>query len=151
MVLMEKLNVVCEECKEGKLVSLDLVHDDYKVGCDTCNNVFWIHYTGFDDLQEQSEYNNMVSESVKLLTNNGVWVFDKRSKFSEMDLEEYTKDMKLIQTIQLDEHIHYYQDGTNFIRIIQNFVHSEFEIVKYRIEKVENLPMLMEHFFGKTV
>ena len=145
---MEKLNVTCDSCNKGKLVTLDLIHDDYKIGCDTCDHVFTTHYTGYDCILESHEYNNQVCKDVQVLNSNGTWRTTKgmRHKAKDFDLEAHTKGWKHLQSIETYEISHYYQFGAGFIQISHNTVHGTFEIYNY-IAKEESIPTLMKHFF----
>lgn len=145
---MEKLNVICDVCKKGNLVCLDLIQDDYKVGCTDCDHVFWTHYTGYDNILEAHEYNSMICEDVKVLNSNGVWVGgSERFKEQDFSFEDFAKGMKHLQTIDVYETIHYYRDGANFIQLAHNKIHKTIYIYRYEA-KPENLPALMRHFFS---
>lgn len=146
---MEKLNVMCSACNKGKLVTLDLLHDDYKMGCDTCDHTFWTHYTGFDSLMEEHEYNENVGVDVQILNANGTWSRNAGDRFEGKDfnLEEFTKDMTHIQSIKTYEEDHYYRKGASFINISQNHIHDTFSIYKYTAND-NCMTNLLNHFFG---
>lgn len=145
-----KLNVECKSCNKGKVYlsdGYDGMNDYYTLHCTDCENVFETHYTGMDCILEEHEYNNTVCENVRVLNSYGSWVFQETKKSGDFNLEVYTKGMKHIQTIEVYENIHYYQDKVNFYLITENTVHEEFEIAKYEAE-TEKIPVLMKHFFA---
>lgn len=158
---METLNIACNQCNTGKVAVLDLVHDDYKLGCTNskCTNISWVHYTGYDSLFAVSEYNNLINEDVQMLSAHGVWtckagkdtIFRKNDNF---DIDAYSVGKKLIQKLDLsdvdNEIMHFFMDGLNFYQVQENTVHSSFTIYKYEA-KEESLPSLAKHFLNITL
>ena len=143
---MAEIKLACNKCKKGNLKVIELLHDDYHMGCDTCSNEFSVHYTGFDSMMEQAEYDSQINDDVLVLRNNGSWVYDGNYKAEKFDFGKFTKGMKLIHTIESYETTHFYQKGASFFMVEFNAIHQAYKICTYRANE-EGLPTLMKHFF----
>jgi hypothetical protein len=143
---MLKLNVVCKECNRGKLQSPDaheMFADYFTVECDTCDNTFSTHYTGFDNILSESDYNNQVCEDVRILNENGSWFSEKQS-LKKAQVDEITKGFDLIQkveTAQMD--LYYYRSGAEFYLVQES---GSYDIAKY-VAQESKLNVLMAHFY----
>lgn len=158
---MIEFKVTCDHCNNGNLClpnGYDGLDDFYTVHCTNCDHVFTTHYTGMDNILEAHQYNMQVGEDVKLLNANGSWHYINRyqgdSRFSGkdgFDLNEYSKGMKHIQSIEEYETHHYYQNKGNFIQISHNSVHDVFEVFNYVLRDDADISKLTKHFFGATI
>jgi hypothetical protein len=142
------LNVKCDACKKGNLVEIEMLDDEYIVGCDTCANEMFMHYTTFDSIQDESYYNDTVSADVKILNANGGFsVLDgmmciPRTKF---DFDAYTKNMRLIQKNEVYD-IYYFQSGADFFMISYDDVDKVYDVCKYEAHP-NGMQALIEYFF----
>jgi hypothetical protein len=143
---MLKLNVKCEECGKGKLQSPDaheLFADYFTVECDACDNTFSTHYTGFDSILAESEYNNQVCEDVRLLNENGSWISEKQN-MKKNQIDEITKGFDLIQKVETAVgDLYYYRSGSEFYFVIES---GSYSIAKY-VAHETSLNILIAHFF----
>lgn len=144
------LNVKCSKCNKGNLLlpnSYDGLVDYYKLSCTKCNHIMEISDIGMDSILDEHNYNSTVNEDVKILDENGSWVCQKQGIPVEK-LNEYLKDVKLIQEMQSESFDRYYfQKGTDFYLIMVDSY--DFDISKYRA-KEESMDILINHFFKKA-
>lgn len=154
-----KFQVCCEKCGKGNLClpnGYDSLADYYTVHCTHCDNMFTTHYTGMDNILEAHQYNSSMNDDIKVLNANGSWAWRNGSRFKgdNFNLETYAKDMKHmkhIQTIDAYETHRYYQSGSNFVQVVYNSVHDEYEIYDYVAKDGDGVSVLVNHFFKVIV
>ena len=142
---MEALNVTCESCNKGKVVVIGIWDVDYKIGCDSCNHTFNTHVDGYDAIMDINDYNEQVGDDVRILNENGTWnlivQFEK-----DFDLQEYTRNMKHIQSIEDSSKINYYYEfDEKFFNIVRDLHNGKLNINIYK-PREESKQKLMAHF-----
>lgn len=142
-----KLNVDCK-CMKGKLLCLDMINDGdhYIMACDSCDNTFTVHYTGYDCLCEQSQYNDQMNDDIRTLNANGSWIYET-GKASAEKLENTLNGAKKIHSIDDGYEIYnFYQKGASFFSTTFNSVHNTTSLSSYRANE-DCMANLIKHFF----
>lgn len=125
---MQKVNVNCNHCNVGKVVVIGYYTNGYKIGCDVCSHRFTTDVDGYDEIMDTHDYNEQVGDVVRKLNENGTWnllvQFEK-----DFDLEEYTKNMEHIQSIEDSSKInHYYEFDGKYFNIIRDLDNGKLNI-----------------------
>lgn len=151
---VEVLLVNCGSCKEGKVTVLELVNDDYNLGCTHCRANEWMHYTGMDNLYDQNEYASQINDDVRVLKSNGKWdcLHEGQLANDSFDVEEFVCGMKLISTIKSHDYgnSYYYQKGLEFIMIEEDHIaRNKCRVFKY-IADANKIDNLLAHFLKRA-
>lgn len=120
--------------------------DDYYFFICECGEITRMHYTGYDCLLEELEYAEQMNDDVKVLSDNGFWVFESTTKDVYTVNEVLTAYAEIGDIDNGYEEFTFYRKGADFKQVVFNPVHKTFGIYNYKA-KPEGMQNLINHFF----
>ncbi len=141
------LPIECSNCNHEGLEEREGYIDDYTcLYCPSCKNESQIHYTGMDEIYDEVEFKENMSQDVKVLNENGSFPMDtsQNGSYNKEQFKSFVSDMELIQELG---DLTYYRKGSEFYCVMY-WNSSKYTIGRYEAHNEESLKVLMSHFFN---